>query len=138
VSGYLVHCALEQCSQHCCAAQVRGHGEAVRFLRSFGIPLLVTGGGGYIKSNVARCWAYETSLLTGQPVAEALPRTEYHEYYAPDFSLNLSGSKAMEDLNAKQHYVEGLRREVLEHLRQLQAAPSVQMQELPPTNRLPL
>ncbi len=34
--------------------------------QEYGIPMLVTGGGGYTKRNVARCWTYETSILTGE------------------------------------------------------------------------
>ena len=42
---------------------LRGHGACVSFIKSFSIPLLVLGGGGYTIKNVARCWCYETSLL---------------------------------------------------------------------------
>jgi hypothetical protein len=52
----------------CFNLSTRGHGEAVRFMKEFGVPMLVTGGGGYTKHNVARCWAYETAVLTGQAV----------------------------------------------------------------------
>ena len=44
-----------------------------------------TAGGGYTKRNVARCWTYETSILTSSPIPEQLPRSDYHEYFAPDF-----------------------------------------------------
>ncbi len=40
-----------------------GHAEAVKTVKQLGIPLLVTGGGGYTKHNVARCWAFETAVL---------------------------------------------------------------------------
>jgi len=36
----------------------------------YGIPLIVLGGGGYTVNNVSRCWAYETSLITGNPLDE--------------------------------------------------------------------
>jgi acetoin utilization deacetylase AcuC-like enzyme len=35
-------------------------------MMSFGVPLLVLGGGGYKIKNVARCWAYETAVLLGE------------------------------------------------------------------------
>lgn len=38
----------------CFNLSMRGHGEAVSFMKSFGVPMLVTGGGGYTKHNVAR------------------------------------------------------------------------------------
>ncbi|CAI5460542.1 unnamed protein product [Closterium sp. Yama58-4] len=43
----------------CFNLSVRGHSECVRFLRSFNVPLLLLGGGGYTIRNVARCWCYE-------------------------------------------------------------------------------
>lgn len=45
---------------------MRGHAECLRFVQSFGLPMLVLGGGGYKISNVARCWAYETGVILGQ------------------------------------------------------------------------
>lgn len=38
----------------CCPPLPPGAGEAVAFLKSFNVPMLVTGGGGYTKRNVAR------------------------------------------------------------------------------------
>lgn len=39
-----------------------GHGKCVEFMKKFNLPLLLLGGGGYTIRNVARCWAYETSI----------------------------------------------------------------------------
>lgn len=50
---------------------------------------------------MARCWAYETSILTDTSVPEALPHSEYHEYFAPNYSLNVAGHKSMDDMNTK-------------------------------------
>lgn len=43
----------------CFNLSVKGHAECVRFMRSFNVPLLLVGGGGYTIRNVARCWCYE-------------------------------------------------------------------------------
>lgn len=43
----------------CFNLSVKGHSECVRFVRSFNVPLLLLGGGGYTIRNVARCWCYE-------------------------------------------------------------------------------
>ena len=40
----------------CFNLSIRGHGECVEYVKSFNIPLLVLGGGGYTVRNVARCW----------------------------------------------------------------------------------
>ncbi|KAJ0524101.1 putative histone deacetylase [Helianthus annuus] len=44
----------------CFNLSIDGHAECVRIVKKFGLPLLVTGGGGYTKENVARCWTVET------------------------------------------------------------------------------
>ena len=40
----------------CFNLSIRGHGKCVDFVKSFNIPTLVLGGGGYTVRNVARCW----------------------------------------------------------------------------------
>jgi len=120
----------------CFNLSLKGHGEAVRFMKDFRLPMLVTGGGGYTKSNVARCWAYETSILTDNPVSEMLPHSEYHEYFAPNYSLNLTGHKSMDNMNTRAD-IERIKREIMEHLRQLTHTPSVQMHQAPPDSQIP-
>lgn len=44
----------------------RGHAACHKFMASFGIPMLVLGGGGYKIKNVARLWTYETGVLLGE------------------------------------------------------------------------
>ena len=44
----------------------RGHAACHKFMASFGIPMLVLGGGGYKIKNVARLWTYETGVLLGK------------------------------------------------------------------------
>eukprot|EP00955_Chlamydomonas_euryale_P026814 282594-Chlamydomonas_euryale.AAC.1 len=61
----------------------------------------------------------------------SLARSDYHEYFAPDFSLNVTAHKVMEDGNSKAD-VERIRRAVFENLRHLAHAPSVQMHDVPP------
>lgn len=45
-----------------------GHAGCVEFVKSFGKPLLILGGGGYTIRNVARCWTYETAIALDQEV----------------------------------------------------------------------
>ena len=44
---------------------IAGHADCLKFVKGFGLPMLVLGGGGYKISNVARCWAYETGTVLG-------------------------------------------------------------------------
>lgn len=47
---------------------VKAHGDCVDFMKSFNVPMLVVGGGGYVIRNVSRCWAWETAVVTGTEV----------------------------------------------------------------------
>ena len=107
-----------------------GHGQCVRLVKDFGLPVLVLGGGGYTIRNVSRCWAYETSILTGVPVENDLPDTPYYDYYAPDYKLHPVTGTRIENLNTRE-YLDNVKSRVLDNLRRLQGAPSVQMHSVP-------
>jgi hypothetical protein len=47
-----------------------GHAFATELMKSYNVPLLVLGGGGYTIRNVARAWTYETSIVCGKPLPE--------------------------------------------------------------------
>lgn len=51
-----------------------GHAKCVEYMKSFNLPLLMLGGGGYTIRNVARCWTYETAVALDAsiPNGEAL------------------------------------------------------------------
>ncbi|ORY25264.1 putative histone deacetylase 3 [Naematelia encephala] len=110
---------------------IAAHGECVRFIKSFDLPLLVLGGGGYRASSVARCWAYETAVLTNTSLPDTLPSNSYLEFYAPDYKLHPPLTGHIENLNTR-HSLERIRIVIREKLRYLNGAPSVQMQEIPP------
>jgi histone deacetylase 1/2 len=60
-------------------------------VKKFNLPLLVTGGGGYTKENVARCWTVETGILLDTELPNEIPENDYIKYFAPDFSLKIPG-----------------------------------------------
>ncbi|KAK5678131.1 histone deacetylase [Elasticomyces elasticus] len=114
----------------CFNLSMRGHANCVNFVKKFGLPTLILGGGGYTMRNVARTWAYETGRLVGMELGTELPFTDYYEYYSPDFELDVRPSN-MDNANTTE-YLERIKHEVLGNLRQtLQHAPSVQMQDVP-------
>ncbi|MED6155489.1 Histone deacetylase 9 [Stylosanthes scabra] len=112
-----------------------GHAECVKFVKRFNLPLLVTGGGGYTKENVARCWAVETGVLLDTELPNEIPDNDYIKYFAPDYSLKIP-SGHIENLNSKS-YLSTIKMQVLENLRCIQHAPSVQLQEVPPDFYIP-
>ncbi|KAK4543279.1 hypothetical protein LTR36_005638 [Oleoguttula mirabilis] len=113
----------------CFNLSMRGHANCVKFVKSFNLPTLVVGGGGYTMRNVARTWAYETGQLVGVEMGSELPFTDYYEYYSPDFELDVRPSN-MDNANSPD-YLEKIKQQVYENLRLTQAAPSVQMQDVP-------
>lgn len=112
---------------------IAAHGECVRFIKAFNIPLLVLGGGGYTVKNVARCWTYETAvLLDAQHTLSAyLPSTAYDSFFAPDYKLHPPITGRVENQNTRKD-LERIRVGILERLRFMHGAPSVAMQEIPP------
>lgn len=122
----------------------KGHGSCVEYIASQGIPMIVLGGGGYTIRNVSRLWAYETSVCCGYSyegnasskpfVDNSIPDScRYYRHFGPDFMLHapIVDDSAV-NKNSKP-YLDAIRIQVSEYLRYIQAAPSVQMQEIPPS-----
>jgi histone deacetylase 1/2 len=107
----------------CFNMTLKGHAMAVEFIKSMHIPLLVTGGGGYTVRNVARCWAYETSVLLDTPIDDELPYNEYMGYFGPDYRLHLQPSN-MDNLNTPE-YLRDLMETIDSHLKDAAPAPSI-------------
>ncbi len=110
---------------------IAAHGECVNFVRKFGAPLLVLGGGGYTVHNVSRCWTYETSVLVGAEVPNELPQTMYDAWFGDDYTLHPAIVGKVENQNSPQS-LQRITTSIRSKLRYLQGAPSVQMQEIPP------
>lgn len=119
----------------CFNLSVKGHADCVRFLRSFNVPLLLLGGGGYTIRNVARCWCYETAVAVNVEPEDKLPYNEYYEYFGPDYTLHVAPSN-MENRNSTND-LERIRNVLLEQLNKIQHAPSVPFQERPPDTEFP-
>ena len=68
----------------------KGHGECVRKVLSMKLPTVLCGGGGYKIENVARCWAYETSIALNEELPEKLPSNLYfQDYYSSNSNLHV-------------------------------------------------
>lgn len=123
----------------CFNLSLRGHASCVDFVRNLHIPMLVLGGGGYTIKNVSRTWSYETSVLLQKEIDNNIPYNNFIEWYAPTYQLHLIPSN-MENKNT-QEYLDNLmwllrrsvtcRQDVTEHLRSIEGAPSVPIQDVP-------
>ncbi|KAG8755616.1 histone deacetylase [Serendipita sp. 396] len=113
----------------CLNLSMRGHANCIRFVKSFNLPLLLLGGGGYTMRNVSRAWAYETGLAAGYELGATLPINEYYDYFGPDYKLDVRSSN-MEDKNSVE-YLERIKNVVLEHLREIGGPPGIQMTDPP-------
>ncbi|CAH9104445.1 unnamed protein product [Cuscuta europaea] len=119
----------------CFNLSVKGHADCLRFLRSFNVPLMVLGGGGYTIRNVARCWCYETAVAVGVEPDNKLPYNEYYEYFGPDYTLHVEPNP-MENQNSPRD-LERIRNMLLEQISELPHAPSVPFQTTPSTIGVP-
>lgn len=119
----------------CFNLSVKGHADCLRFIRSFNVPLMILGGGGYTIRNVARCWCYETAVAVGVEPDNKLPYNEYYEYFGPEYTLHADPSN-MENLNTPKD-MERIRNILLEQLSRLPNAPSVPFQTTPATTEVP-
>ena len=113
----------------CFNLSIKGHADCLQYMKSFNVPLLLLGGGGYTIRNVARCWTYETAIATDIQISDELPYNDYYDYYGPDFRLFVPPNN-MDNLNTRE-YLEKYKIKVIETLRNIQHAPGVQMQEVP-------
>lgn len=117
----------------CFNLSIKTHGDCVKFIKNFQLPLLVLGGGGYTIRNVARCWTHETAVLLDEDLANELPYNDYFQYFGPDFQLHpdIATRTRVENQNSREYLLQ-IQRQIEEHLRKLPGAPSVQMAEMPP------
>ncbi|ORY30812.1 hypothetical protein BCR39DRAFT_528477 [Naematelia encephala] len=106
-----------------------GHAECARFVKSFNIPVMMLGGGGYTTKNVARAWTNETAVMCGRTLSEDLPYNQYMEYYGPRYKLEVLPNNT--DNHNPPEYIESIKRTVLENLRNLPHAPSAQLSQVP-------
>ena len=88
-------------------------------MKTFGIPLLLVGGGGYSLRNVARCWTYETSVALGVEIPNEIPEHMYSSYFKPEDKIHVQVSN-MENHNNRE-YMEKHLKELLDNLKHVSA-----------------
>ncbi|CAJ0931733.1 unnamed protein product, partial [Mesorhabditis belari] len=115
----------------CFSLSFDGHADCVAYMKKFGVPMMVLGGGGYTLRNVARCWANETGVLLGERLQDDIPEnTEYLRFFGPEFTLRPKLIPRHENANTRE-YLNSIQEDICETLKQVKGAPSVQMQAIP-------
>ncbi|KAL1222116.1 Histone deacetylase 7 [Cardamine amara subsp. amara] len=112
---------------------VKGHGDCVQYIRSFNVPLMLLGGGGFNIPNVVRCWCYETAIAVGEEIDNLLPFHEYMNCFDPAYELHIKPNK-LPNLSTPQD-IAAARDRLLLQLSIVGHAPSVQFQDTPSTSQ---
>ncbi len=88
----------------------------MRLVKSWGLPTLLLGGGGYTVKNVARAWTNETALAVSIPhLDNNLPVNDYYDFYGPDFQLHY-GPGDETSMNTKE-YLDFVKVRCIQHLK---------------------
>ncbi|KAI0699663.1 hypothetical protein BC835DRAFT_1405048 [Cytidiella melzeri] len=112
---------------------IAAHGECVNFVRKYNVPLLVVGGGGYTIKNVSRCWTYETAVLVGASIEDNLPTTIYDSFFSESqWKLHPPLTGKVDNQNTPAS-LQRITTSIRTKLRYLQGAPSVALQDIPPS-----
>lgn len=61
---------------------ILGHADCINHMRSYNVPLILLGGGGYTVENVARCWTFETAMMLNTPIDNMIPKGDlFYSFY---------------------------------------------------------
>eukprot|EP00890_Picochlorum_soloecismus_P005966 jgi/Picsp_1/6370/NSC_03719-R1_histone deacetylase 1 len=115
---------------------VEGHAKAVELVRSYNIPTLVLGGGGYTKTNVARAWTLDTAALAGVDLEDEIPESDYYSYFAPETSIRYNPAPRFSDFNTREE-LQRIRAAILDNLSTLHSAPGAHLEFHPPESFVP-
>uniref|UniRef100_A0A2L2YGI7 Histone deacetylase n=1 Tax=Parasteatoda tepidariorum TaxID=114398 RepID=A0A2L2YGI7_PARTP len=76
--------------------------ECIRLFKSWNLPLLILGGGGYNAVNTARCWTYLLSILVDKTIESDIPDHKYLMKYGPDYEIHIC-PRTMPNRNSTEH-----------------------------------
>ncbi len=98
-------------------------------MKSYNLPTILLGGGGYTIENVARAWTYDTGVAVGANLDEDVPFTDYLDYFAPNYKLKIIKMN-VKNTNTTQE-TDGIIQTIFENLRGVNPTPSVAMEMMP-------
>ena len=104
---------------------IRGHSRAVKTVLGYNIPTVFSGGGGYCVENVARCWAYESLVITGKGLDHhVIPEdSQYkYEYQSRDLTFSPPNKHGIFEEWNTQDYVSKLLEKVCTSIRKIDSS----------------
>ncbi|KAF4552725.1 Histone deacetylase domain-containing protein [Elsinoe fawcettii] len=115
---------------------IKSHGDCLSFVKAYGVPLLILGGGGYTARNVARAWCHETALAVGAELSNQLPMHIVPRPQAFEGRQHGDGKlypelKGFHPNDCNKKGLEEIVQWCFEELRYVKAAPSTNMERLP-------
>ena len=88
-------------------------------MKSFGVPTIMIGGGGYSLRNIARCWVYETSVAIWCEIPNDIPEHAYSMYYSPANKIHVPVSN-VENKNTPAE-IENITKQIIWNLKNVKA-----------------
>ncbi|KAJ1284081.1 hypothetical protein BS78_03G176400 [Paspalum vaginatum] len=109
---------------------IAGHAQCVSYMRSFNVPLLLLGGGGYTINHVAACWCYETAVAVGKEkeIDDNIPIHCYDIYYKSQYyKLHYPVDKKRKNENTS-IYIRDTAKAVIQNLSAIKGKPIMQFE----------
>ncbi|KAF0916352.1 hypothetical protein E2562_005948 [Oryza meyeriana var. granulata] len=107
---------------------LNGHANCVSFLRSFNLPLLLLGGGGYTINHVASCWCNETAVAIGKQIPDDIPKHGTDLFYLnQNYKLHYTLSNSHNNHNTAKS-IDDIRQKALKNLSTLKLEPAASVQ----------
>lgn len=115
---------------------IKAHGQCLSFVKAYGVPVLVLGGGGYTARNVARAWCHETALAVGAELSDEIPMHIVPRPQAFQGRQHGDGKlypdlKGFHSNEVSRKGLEEIVQWCFEELRYVKASPSANMERLP-------
>jgi acetoin utilization deacetylase AcuC-like enzyme len=94
-----------------------GHGNCIKYLMNFKIPMLILGGGGYTIENVAKCWTIETSIIINKKISCKMPYNNFSEFFSSLEILNVKKTEFIDKNNKKD--LKQLKKKIIKNIKNI-------------------
>jgi acetoin utilization deacetylase AcuC-like enzyme len=96
---------------------ITAHGKCIDFVKNFCLPMILLGGGGYNKKNVAHCWTLETSIILNKKISLDIPYNTFWEFFYPN-KFKSKPAKLIVNKNSKKN-LDKIKEKILFNIKKL-------------------